>query len=311
MHDELHTAFARLAMRVTGEPVQEVLNRKASILAFTQSLVVKLFVAESPYRTRRRYNWLVRHGNLRCTFGIVRCAGRRCAVLVMERIPDEFRLSEILAAAPDDLEQVGRLVGRLDEIRSDASSTALPADVVGRRMIENIEKQVLLLRGDELSALADRVLVAGHQVLSAPADVCWTPVVHGDLHASNVFLMRDRVVVVDPVFSEPRARSAPFFTELAPLYADAQALGRSEVVRRIKDVFPRFSESGSWPIFLLVACLKSLVQYRVARGLQSFQPGSASQPSGAWASSARDVSILVDTVLAEIAGGVADGPGRA
>jgi hypothetical protein len=302
MRDDLPSAFTEHVESLTGELVERVARRSRTILAFTESSVVKLFTEEPLYRTRTRFEWLTRTEVQGCRLDIVDLGrAQRYATLTMERLPGRFRLDVLLNATSIDPDCIDRVVERLAQVRHIIQPPPLPATTACARMVENIEKQSTLLRGDVLAAHASRVLTEGRRILAIRIDASWVPVVHGDLHAENVFVLPDRVVLIDPVFTEPRARTAPFFTELAPLYTDILALHDESMLEKISGNIPVLQDQPSRSIFLLSACLKLLVRYRTAKQLPE-RPDPSIRSSVEWYSGAHEVASVLDTVLAEVAG---------
>ncbi|WP_410640890.1 phosphotransferase [Amycolatopsis sp. lyj-346] len=307
MADDLRSAFEEHVTALSGDHVERLVDRSASVLAFTGDRVFKMFTHEPLERTRRRHGWLTRYGDLECRYHVVELASANRAVLAMERLPGEKCLLELLTDS-SVLAHVDRVIARVTHLQSTSNAAPLPAELVGVELMENVEKQALLLRGDALAALAERLLAVGRRLLSKPSNAGWPPVAHGDLHAANIFVLPERVALIDPVFSERRARSAPGFTELASLYADALALGLTDVTERINRDFASRSRVAPWPVFLLSVCLKALVRYRVAKDAPDTRTALADRPDDEWCSSARKVADLVEVLLAEL--GAADGPRR-
>ncbi|WP_410614698.1 phosphotransferase [Amycolatopsis sp. lyj-109] len=308
MSEELRAAFEKHVATLSGEHVEELVDRSASVLAFTRTRVFKMFTREPLERTRRRHDWLARCGNLECRYHAAELASADRGILAMERLPGEKRLLDLFDANPFDLAQLDRVIARVTYLQSVSNAAPLPAALSGVELIENVGKQAALLRGDTLAALAERLLAVGRRLLSKPSGAGWRPVIHGDLHAANIFVLPERVVLIDPVFSERRARSAPGFTELASLYADALGLGLADVAERIERDFASRGGVASWPVFLLSVCLKALVRYRVAKSSPDTRAALADQADDEWCSSARRVADLVEVLLAELV--VAGGPRR-
>ncbi|MDS0135621.1 MULTISPECIES: hypothetical protein [unclassified Amycolatopsis] len=308
MAEELRAAFEEHVAAQSGEHVERLVDRSASVLAFTRTRVFKMFTLEPLERSRRRHDWLARYGDLECRYHVAELASADRAVLAMERLPGEKRLLDLFDAGPFDLAQLDRVIARVAYLQAVSNAAPLPAELSGVDLLENLGKQAALLRGDTLAALADHLLDVGRRLLSTLSGAGWRPVVHGDLHAANIFVLPDRVVLIDPVFSERRARSAPGFTELASLYADALALGLADVIERIERDFASRGRVASWPIFLLSVCLKALVRYRVAKGSPDTRAVLADRTDDEWCSSARRVADLVEVLLAELV--VAGGPRR-
>ncbi|MEU4762326.1 hypothetical protein AB0H12_03655 [Actinosynnema sp. NPDC023794] len=300
--------FERAAGDVTGEQVVKVVERHSSVLFFTESRVVKVFLSEPPERTAMRFEWLAGHGMLDCRLEHFGSASERLGVIVMERLPEKCSLWALLSGTSVELDHIDRLIDRVDVIQRRVGTSPVPAEVVAVGMVENIAKQARLLAEDRLARVAGRVWRVGRVITSAmrSSGAAWTPVVHGDLHSANVFVLPGHVAIIDPVFTEPRARVAPYFTELAPLYADALVLGRRDVVGRIEEHFLGGSHSDRWDVFQLAVCLKVLVRYRVAAHSRMVEPDRSRRSSDDWCSDTVLVGRLVDTVLAELAVDVAD-----
>jgi hypothetical protein len=156
---------------------------------------------------------------------------------------------------------------------------------------------------------AEQVLTVGQHLIPTllTSSDSWIPVVHGDLHAANIFVCPERVSIIDPVFSEPRARLAPHFTELAPLYADVRVQHRLDLAKRIETDFRTTAVLEQWSLFLLWTCLKILVRYRISSNSLTRAADSDHRSSGPWWSDPAMTAGLLDTVLAELADDAAAG----
>ena len=182
-------------------------------------------------------------------------------VVVMRRLPDECRLSALVAArrsdVPDETVKVARLVAAFHAAAptSHAVAAAAAPDAVARAAAQNIQ-ELDAARGaaldpadvDTARTLTERYVAGRGPLLRERAGTCARDG-HGDLLADDVFCLPDGPRVLDCLEFDDTLRYGDVLADVAFLAMDLERLGGSDLARTFLDAYAEFSGT-TWPASL-------------------------------------------------------------
>ena len=198
-------------------------------------------------------------------------------VVVMRRLPDECRLSALVAAARSDARdetvKVARLVAAFHAAAptSSAVSAAAFPSAVARRSLRNIDELEAagaraLDASDVVTArsLTERYLAGRAPLFSDRADTCARDG-HGDLLADDIFCLPDGPRVLDCLEFDDTLRYGDVLADVAFLAMDLERLGGADLARTFLDAYAEFS-GATWPASLehFYVAQRALVRCKVA-----------------------------------------------
>lgn len=197
-------------------------------------------------------------------------------VVVMRRLPDDRRLSLIVAAHRDDARgeavKVARLVAAFHATAETSRAVAAAAEpaAVARAVTRNLDELAAVIGhvvgpADVATArrLTERYL-AGRRPLLAER-VAFARDGHGDLLAQDIFCLPDGPRVLDCLEFDDTLRYGDVLADVAFLAMDLERLGGGDYARAFLDAYAEFS-GATWPASLehFWVAQRALVRAKVA-----------------------------------------------
>jgi len=185
--------------------------------------------------------------------------GRLCDhLVVMRRMPEDRRLSAMVAAGvpvADHLARLARLLARFHStaVRSPAIDRAASRDAGAARWQANAE-EMAPFRGEPLDPdVADEVIALAHRYLAGRGPLFDARIAggrardgHGDLLADDIFCLDDGPRVLDCLEFDDRLRYVDVLHDVAFLAMDLERLGRPDLAAHFLDEY-RSASGDFWP----------------------------------------------------------------
>ncbi len=240
-------------------------------------------------------------------------AGEAESLVVMRRMPDDRRLSTMVAASdprvPAALDALATLLAAFHAAadRSPAIDAAGAVEAVLARWEENFEELAAFARapgdaaagvGVDAGALAEARLLA-HGLIAGRGPLYASRVTagaivdgHGDLQAADVFCLDDGPRVLDCIEFDPALRYGDVIDDVAFLVMDLERLGAADLARRFLDAY-QVAAGAVFPAVLLDTAIayRAQVRAKVACLRAAQQHDDPVAAAGAWAEATAELAL--------------------
>lgn len=185
--------------------------------------------------------------------------GNRCDhLVVMRRMPDDRRLSALIARGADVAAEIGAIAELLAEFhsraeRSPAADRAAGADALAARWSANSSGLAPFAGGLVEGAMVEEVDRLAHRYLAGRRPLFDRRIAggracdgHGDLLADDIFCLDDGPRVLDCLEFDDALRLDDALADAAFLAMDLESLGRADLAERFLGAY-RSAADDSWP----------------------------------------------------------------